>query len=149
MPLPPYGEDMPSRIDARTLGLVVVGGMVGVAARSALVVPLGAGIHPMVVPTVTLAINVVGSFLLGLVVGRIDDRRPRLRAFLVTGVLGGFTTYSAFAVQVVDVGGAAPVVGLILAAVSVFGGVLAAAIGLRVGGGPDARQEAVAPEAAE
>ena len=64
-------------------------------------------------------------------------------------MLGGFTTYSAFAVQVVDVGGDAPVVGLILAVVSVFGGVLAAAIGLRVGGGPAARQEAVAPEAAE
>ena len=40
MPLPPYGEGMPSRIDARTLGLVVVGGMVGVAARATLVVPL-------------------------------------------------------------------------------------------------------------
>ena len=46
-------------------------------------------------------------------------------------------------------GGAAPVVGLIFAAVSVFGGVLAAAIGLRVGGGPAGRQEAVPPEAAE
>ena len=149
MPFPPYGEGMASRIDARTLGLVVAGGMVGVAARSALVVPLGTAVHPLIVPAVTLAINVVGSFLLGLVVGRIDDRRPRLRAFLVTGVLGGFTTYSAFAVQVVEVGGAAPVVGLILAAVSVFSGVLAAAIGLRVGGGPAARAEAPAPEAAE
>jgi len=149
MPLPPYGEVMPSRIDARTLGLVVVGGMVGVAARAALVVPLGGGIHPLVVPAVTLAINVVGSFLLGVVVGRIDDRRPRLRAFLVTGVLGGFTTYSAFAVQVVEVGGDAPVVGLVLAAVALFGGVLAAGIGLRVGGGPAFRQEAVPPEVAE
>ena len=149
MSLSPYGEGMPARIDARTLGLVVVGGMVGVAARSALVVPLGGGIHPLVVPGVTLAINVVGSFLLGLVVGRIDDRRPRLRALLVTGMLGGFTTYSAFAVQVVDVGGDAPVVGLTLAVVSVFGGVLAAAIGLRAGGGQAARREAVPPEAAE
>ena len=43
-------------------------------------------------------VNVAGSFLLGLFVGRRRDRRTAL-ALLGTGFCGGFTTYSAFAVQ--------------------------------------------------
>jgi len=116
-----------------TLALVVLGGVLGVAVRAAFVLPWGSGTHPLVVPAITLLINVVGSFLIGLVAGRLDTRRPRLRAFLGTGVLGGFTTYSAFAVQTVQLFGAAPVVGLLLAAVSVLGGVAAAAWGLVLG----------------
>lgn len=45
----------------------------------------------------TLLVNVVGSLLLGLLVGRGIGGRSRL--LWGTGVLGGFTTYSAFAVQ--------------------------------------------------
>jgi CrcB protein len=114
--------------------VVILGGAVGVAARAALVVPLSAGTHPLVVPAVTLAINLLGSLLLGVVVGVLGDRRPRLRLFLGTGLLGGFTTYSAFAVQVVSTSSAAPIVGLALAAVSVFGGVVAATAGLMLAG---------------
>nr|WP_279587833.1 CrcB family protein [Microbacterium ulmi] len=129
--------------------VVVAGGMIGVAARAALVLPLGAAAHPLVVPGVTLAINLVGSFCLGWVVGRLDGGRPRLRAFLGTGVLGGFTTYSAFAVQTVQVTGAAPVVGILLAIAALLGGVVVATAGLAAGrraggrpGQPDAPEEA-------
>lgn len=115
------------------LVLVVLGGALGVAARSAVVVPLSTASHPLVVPTVTLGINVLGSLLLGMVVGGLDGRMPRLRLFLGTGVLGGFTTYSAFAVQVVTTSSAAPLVGALLALVSVFAGVVAAAAGLVAG----------------
>lgn len=118
---------------ASTLALVVAGGAVGVVARAALTLPFGADAHPLVVPAVTLAINLAGSFLLGVVVGALADRHPRLRAFLGTGALGGFTTYSAFAVQSLTTFTASPVVGLALVAVSVFGGVVAAVAGLRVG----------------
>ena len=116
-----------------TLVVVVLGGALGVAARAALVLPWGEGAHPLVVPGVTVLVNVAGSWALGFVVGRLGDTRPRLRAFLGTGVLGGFTTYSAFAVQVVQVAGAAPVTGLLLAAVAVVGGAAAAAWGLVIG----------------
>ena len=133
-----------------SLVLVVVGGAAGVAARAALTLPLSSGGHALTVPTVTLGINVVGSFLLGAVVGWLDDRHPRLRALLGTGVLGGFTTYSAFAVQAVQTATNAPFVGLALMAVSLFGGVFAAALGLvvgrRIAGVPD---EVDAPEDAE
>ena len=112
---------------------VVLGGAIGVAARAALVLPFADADRTLIVPSITLAINVAGSFLLGLLVGWVDDGRPLLRAFVGTGILGGFTTYSAFAVQVVEMGGEAPVVALAIAAVSIFAGVLAAGLGLRVG----------------
>ncbi len=113
-----------------TLLLVMIGGAIGVAARAALTTPFGAEAHPLAVPGITLAINVLGSFLLGMVVGWLDDRHPRLRALLGTGVLGGFTTYSAFAVHAVTTFTASPFVGLALIALSVIGGVLAAGLGL-------------------
>lgn len=115
------------------LVLVIVGGAAGVAARAALTVPLSSGTHPLVVPAVTLGINVLGSLLLGVIVGWLDDRRPGLRLLLGTGMMGGFTTYSAFAVQTVTTSSAAPVVGLALVVVSIFGGVVAGAGGLMLG----------------
>ncbi|SDQ61996.1 CrcB family protein [Microbacterium sp. cf332] len=125
-------------ISPLTLILVVVGGAAGVAARAALTLPFGGWSHPLVVPALTLGCNILGSFLLGIVVGRWGTRRPRLRAFVGTGVLGGFTTYSAFAVQSIQVATNAPVVGLALVLASLIGGLLAAALGLSVG----ARREA-------
>ncbi len=116
-----------------TLAVVMLGGALGVAARAALVVAWDPDVHPLVVPGVTMLVNVSGSFGLGWLVGRLAERRPRLRAFAGTGVLGGFTTYSAFAVQTVEVFGAAPVTGMVLAAVTVVGGAAAAAWGLVIG----------------
>jgi CrcB protein len=85
-------------------------------------------------------VNLLGCLLLGLLIGRVFDRspdRPWLRALLGTGVLGGFTTYSAFAVesvQLAEAGRAGTAAGYVLA--SVTGGVLAAALGLRAGREP-------------
>ncbi len=53
-------------------------------------------------PWGTLIVNVVGSFLMGLLVAYILWRGAEsdaLRVFLATGVLGGFTTFSAFALD--------------------------------------------------
>lgn len=113
--------------------LVILGGAAGVAVRAAIIVPFGPSAHPLVVPALTLAINLVGALLLGVVVGLLDDRHPLLRLALGTGVMGGFTTYSAFAVQSLTVTSASPAIGLVLIAVSLFGGVVAAVIGLGLG----------------
>ncbi len=110
--------------------LAIAGGAIGVAARAVLTVPFADGAHPLVVPGITAGVNIAGSFLLGVVVGGLDGRHPHLRVFLGTGVLGGFTTYSAFAVHAVTTFTAAPVIGLLLIVVSIFGGVLAAGVGL-------------------
>ncbi|MEO2135060.1 CrcB family protein [Microbacterium sp.] len=116
------------------LVLVILGGMIGVAIRAAVVVPLGAvNPHPLVVPAVTLVINLLGSLLLGVIVGWFADRHPRARLFLGTGVMGGFTTYSAFAVQTLSTSSASPYIGIILVVVSLFGGVVAAVVGLAAG----------------
>jgi CrcB protein len=57
-------------------------------------------------PYGTLAINVVGSGLMGLVAGwfafKASDAAPQdLRLFLTTGILGGFTTFSAFSLDAI------------------------------------------------
>jgi CrcB protein len=111
------------------LGLTVAGGVVGVFARAVIVTPIG---DAAAVPWVTLGINVVGSLLLGVVVGWLDDRRPLARAFLGTGVLGGFTTYSAFAVATA-LWVSTPWLAAGLAAASVAGGVVGAIAGLFIG----------------
>ncbi|MEJ1154380.1 MULTISPECIES: fluoride efflux transporter FluC [Microbacterium] len=120
---------MPQPVELRVLGLVIVGGAVGVLARAAVVVPLA---DEPVVPWVTLAVNVAGSLLLGFVVGVLGDEYSRWRAFLGTGVLGGFTTYSAFAVHSVQLM-PTPLVAISLMGVSLFAGALAALVGIVLG----------------
>jgi len=46
----------------------------------------------------TLLINVLGGFLIGVVIDGVAAR-PLLRPFAVTGILGGFTTFSTYAVD--------------------------------------------------
>ena len=116
------------------LGLVVAGGVLGVAIRELLLLPFGTGqaADSLVLPAATMGVNVVGSFALGIVIGRLGDRHPLTRAFVGTGVLGGFTTYSAFAVQTAVLLGVAPWAAIMLAGVSVLLGLGAAALGLRL-----------------
>jgi CrcB protein len=54
----------------------------------------------------TMAINILGSFVMGIVVGIFlvkADLPFALRLFLTTGVLGGFTTFSAFSLEAVAI----------------------------------------------
>lgn len=110
----------------------MAGGAIGVAARATVTVPIDAG-HPLIAPGITLAVNLAGAFLLGILVARLGDAHPRWRQFAGSGILGGFTSYSAFAVHVLTTGTAAPLVGLALIIASLAGGVLAAAAGLSLG----------------
>ena len=120
---------MPQPVDPRTLGVTVAGGTVGVLARGLIVTPVA---DPVTAAWVTFGVNVAGALLLGVVVGWLDDRRPLLRAFLGTGVLGGFTTYSALAVALA-VGLATPWFAAGLAAASVVAGIAGAVVGLFIG----------------
>jgi fluoride exporter len=55
-------------------------------------------------PAHTFVINIMGSLAMGLVVGWFAERggaEGHLRLFLATGVLGGFTTFSAFSLDAV------------------------------------------------
>ena len=54
-------------------------------------------------PIATLFVNLVGCFLIGAMAGLTlrGDTSPLLRALLVTGILGGFTTFSAFGLETI------------------------------------------------
>jgi fluoride exporter len=56
-------------------------------------------------PLGTLAANLVGGYFIGVVVGWLSQHPelpPELRLFLVTGLLGGLTTFSTFSAEVVN-----------------------------------------------
>jgi CrcB protein len=80
------------------LVLVCVGGALGSGARY-LVATWVAEAFGTAFPRGTILVNLVGSFLIALVMGlslRTGAVPPRVRLFLTTGVMGGFTTYSSF-----------------------------------------------------
>jgi CrcB protein len=80
--------------------LLVLGGGLGSALRYALSLWLTAQLGPRF-PWGTFAVNLTGCFAIGALVAWADARAasPALRLFLVTGVLGGFTTFSAFGME--------------------------------------------------
>ena len=81
---------------------VMVGGAVGSGARyltgSAMTALLGPDY-----PFGTLAVNIVGGLLMGVLVGVLarNGASEHWRLLLAVGVLGGFTTFSAFSLEVV------------------------------------------------
>jgi fluoride exporter len=84
-----------------TLSHVALGGAIGACLRflasSAALRLLGAGF-----PYGTLAVNVTGSFLMGVLVAVLAEKGGmRLAPFLLSGILGGFTTFSAFSLDAV------------------------------------------------
>jgi fluoride exporter len=81
--------------------LVFVGGGLGAAARYWLqgfvYAETGTGF-----PYGTLAVNVLGCFLIGLLMSSMEERflvQPSIRVFLTIGILGGFTTFSSFSFE--------------------------------------------------
>lgn len=85
----------------RTLAVIAVGGALGAAARfeATIAWPVPASAFPATI----LIVNVVGSALIGLLMVGVVERWPNrqlLRPFLGTGVLGGFTSFSTYAVDV-------------------------------------------------
>jgi CrcB protein len=80
---------------------VVLGGGLGSGARYLLSNAMLLWLGPAF-PWGTLAVNVIGSFLLGVIaqLGAMNDAiPPMVRLALGTGVMGGFTTYSTFSVE--------------------------------------------------
>ncbi len=113
-----------------TVLLVAAGGVVGVVARYA----LGTTVAHDTLPWVTVAINVVGSFLLGLLTAVGTGLAPEVRTALGVGLLGGFTTFSTFSVDVlkqIEAGESGKALLYIVA--SVILGIGAAAVGYYAG----------------
>ena len=108
---------------------VGVAGLGGVLARYALSTPF----HGSTLPWVTVAINVAGSFLLGVLVTA-HGLSGELRTALGVGFLGVFSTFSTFSVQaVLDVPAGGPRRALAYVAASVVLGIAAASAGYALG----------------
>lgn len=115
---------------------VLVGGAIGSLAR----LIVGAAIQQRVglaFPVGTLVINITGSLLLGFLMRVALDTTavtPVMRAFLTTGLCGGYTTFSTFSYETVDLlrdglyvrAGAYVVSSVVLGLVGAFAGFAAA-----------------------
>lgn len=109
--------------------VIAIGGGLGALARyglSGLVQGRGAAF-----PFGTLAVNAIGCFLIGALFERLP---PGARAFAVVGVLGGFTTFSAFGYETLELlRGGQTNLALLNVAVSVVAGVGAVMLGRAAG----------------
>lgn len=114
----------------RVLIPVFLGGTAGSAARVAVGRALSGGGFPFA----TLAVNLVGAFLLGWFLGR--DRSPWVFRFWGVGVLGSFTTFSTFGLETFSLMHAGdPGLALSYVAASLLGGLAAAVAGRHLGNG--------------
>ena len=141
----------PAYLRPAAIGLVFVGGALGTALRAWLesryAGPAGTW------PTVTFVINLTGAFALGLLLTWLGLRGPDVgllrvaRLGLGTGVVGGFTTYSTFIVEVdLLLRGGHTALGLAYALGSVGGGLAAALTGVWLAGRLRARPAAGSAE---
>ena len=86
----------------KTMIFVALGGALGATCRYGVQIAtmhVGSGQFPWG----TFTVNVAGSFILGVLAAVMTftwSPSPELRAFLIVGLLGGFTTFSAFSLDV-------------------------------------------------
>ena len=116
--------------------LVFVGGGLGAAVR--FLVTTAAARWGATFPLGTLAVNAVGSFLMGLVMGAILLLTEKygliaepLRLLLAVGFLGGLTTFSSFSFEtLLLIKGGSYLLALYSVALQLFAGLLLAALGM-------------------
>lgn len=120
----------------RDILLVGSGGFLGAIARFALNRLVTPDASAARFPWGTLIVNVTGCLLIGLVAGlaeRSDMLSAQHRLFLMTGLLGGYTTFSAFALETYALRGASGVA-LLNVVAQVGLGYLAVVAGVRFAG---------------
>jgi CrcB protein len=116
----------------RTLLLISLGGAIGSGLRY-LASVVTAKYFETAFPVATLAVNVIGCLAIGILMGWFSRQylAEDLKWFLVTGVCGGFTTFSAFGHESVKLfQGGNPGIAVGYIAASVAGGLLAVWAGL-------------------
>ncbi|MGF1446926.1 MAG: CrcB family protein [Pikeienuella sp.] len=119
-----------------TVVCVAIGGALGASLRFLLIAWVGR-VAPGF-PWGTLAVNILGSFAMGILAALLLERGglagSRSAAFLLSGLLGGFTTFSAFSLDLVAlIERGHPVSAIGYGTASVALSVSALAIGLLIG----------------
>lgn len=85
-----------------SLSLVALGGAIGASVRYLFGVGAMRLTGPTEFPLAILSVNIIGSFLMGVFVVVAAHRGlTHLSPFVMTGLLGGFTTFSAFSLETV------------------------------------------------
>ena len=108
-----------------TLPLIALGGAVGSILRYLMVSAIGA-------PLGTAAVNVLGSFAIGVLFILLGSRES-WQFLLMTGLLGGFTTFSAFSLDTVTLWNRGETaVALLYVAVSVLASLAALALAMHL-----------------
>ena len=134
--MPPHLSLRPREL-AAALGVVLLGGALGTVVRDLALTwgPGGSGASWVArIPWTLLVINAVGVYVaVRLLRGPLRGRDPNdlRRLFVITGLLGGFTSYSSLVVAWDDLVHHNVAGGVSVAVLSVLSGVLAAAAGLR------------------
>jgi len=84
----------------KQVSLIAIGGALGALARYAVALAFGTW-DPGQLPWATLTVNLVGCLAIGAIAASaMTGNRPWwVRPFLITGILGGFTTFSALALE--------------------------------------------------
>ena len=116
--------------------LVLCGGGLGSLARFLVTrgINEGAG-YTGRFPLATFIINVTGSFFIGLIMillDREDLLHPNMRPLLVTGILGGFTTFSAFEWEMFALSRTTAAIAVLYCLASVIGGFIACWLGVNI-----------------
>jgi fluoride exporter len=114
---------------------VGIGGAIGSIARYLAIKGIDEKLHSPF-PYGTLTVNVIGSVILGFILGLVmnrPDARDELRLFVGTGICGGFTTFSTFALENFFLVHQKPLTSAIYIGLSVLLGVTAGALGYWAG----------------
>jgi CrcB protein len=117
----------------QTFLLVALGGAIGSTLRFlASLLIKGSSVS---FPVSTLGVNIIGCFAIGML-GRVfvaEGSGHFLRLFLITGLLGGFTTFSAFSYETVEmIRNGKSYFAIVYICSSVIGGVVAVVLGMRL-----------------
>ena len=81
----------------------------------------------------TLFVNIFGSFLFGIFFVFFQNKTPIINVFLLTGVLGGFTTFSQFSFDVVQLQSVSNLNSIVYIVFSLFLSIFALFIGIYLG----------------
>ncbi|MCQ9616232.1 fluoride efflux transporter CrcB [Paenalcaligenes niemegkensis] len=84
-----------------SIALIGLGGALGAILRWCLSIGLNSIFPPL--PLGTLSANVIGAYLIGIavsIIGALPDLNPLWRLFIITGFLGGLTTFSSFTAEI-------------------------------------------------